>query len=414
MLHPNRFRTLLIALLALAGGLGFDCAASEVKDLVATVLDAQKDKDERIEAAGELGDLGEDAAEAVPKLIPLIHDSAVGAAVTEALGDIGEASAPAVPELIKAMEQDKEEIATEAAYSLGGIGPGAKAGIPALIAGLDKPHLVKPAAWALGMIGPESKAAVLKLCALIQHQDAHIRKYAIFSLGRIGPAAKEAVPLLLPYATMKVQDRVDRMMRRAAIEALAQIGPDPKEGVPFFVSLLKDPDWTTRVKAVEGLGRLGHAAKAAAPELIKILKARNDQASDAAYKAYRLVEPDEGAQVAVFMDLLRTGQTGQMSPPLDALRGIGAGAISELMKYAAELEAQALKTPDDHDLKTRISSVRGALEMIKAQILAEAERLRKEKEGKTGPAEDGKDDKEAGAPKDNAVAPPPAPENEGE
>lgn len=404
-------RLRLMVLLALFGGLKFDCAASEVKDLVATVLDAQKDKDERIQAAGELGDMSEDAAAAVPKLIPLIHDAAVGAAVTEALGDIGEASAPAVPELIKAMEQDKEEIASEAAWALGGIGPEAKAAIPALIAGVDKPHLLKPAAWALGMIGPESKAAVPKLCALLQHQDATVRRYAISSLGRIGPAAKEAVPLLLPHAMMKVEYNADRANRRAAIIAVAEIGPDPKDGVPFFVGLLQDPDWTVRVKALEGLGRLGPAAKDAAPELVKVLKGRSDRVMAQVYAAYQRIEPNEGARVTVFMDLVRTGKENQILPPLEALQEIGAGAIGELMKYTIELDVQEVGNPEDQDLKNRVARVRGALDMIKAQILAEAERLRKEKDGKTGPGEAGKEDE---GPKDSAVVPPPAPHNEGE
>lgn len=418
---------LLIFLLALTGSLRLECAASEADDLLATVLDAKKEADERIEAAGELGDMGEDAAAAVPKLIPLIHDKTVGAAVIEALGDIGEASAPAVPELVRVLSEGKKESVEEAVWALGGIGPGAKAAVPDLVAALDKPELVVAASWSLGMIGAEGEDVVRKLSSLLQNPETSVRKNAIFALGRVGPQAKEALPLILPYAMAQVVNREDRILRKAAVEALVRIGLDPKDAVPLYLKLLADPDWTVHGLAVDGLGNLGHAAKDAAPALAQMLREGKDRAASKAYSALQKVEPDEGVRVAIFMELVRTRETGLLGEPLRLLKEIGAGALAELMQYAVTLEVQEVEHPEDSKIKAKLALIRSTLTAMKQNIQAEAERLRKLKEGKAGQAPNDEDENEEKGEKDappaqsaapdagaKAVVPPPAPGNEGE
>lgn len=415
---------LSVVIVTLGCGIYSISAASEVDDLVAKVLDTSKPNEERTEAVGELGDMAEEASAAVSKLIPMIHDKALGIAVIEALGDIGEASAPAVPEILKAMKIDGER-AEAGAYALGGIGPGSKDGIPALVEALDNPKLAVAATWSLGMIGPESKSAVEKLCTLIQSPNSSVRKNAIFALGRIGPPAKSALPLLLIYAKIVPETNDDRALRDTAIEAVVHIGPDAQRGLPLFLQMIRDSDWMVRAKAVEGIGKLGHSGKDASPELIRMLKTGGDRGARKAFWALQQIEPDEKVRVTVFMDLVRSGTGGQLSAALNALAEIGPGALSELMQYAIELDLREVEHPEDGNLKIKSGQVRDTLNRIKQQIMAEAERLRKAQEGKTGQApnaEDEKEEKDAPPAKSDAPAPgggtkaiaPPAPAGDAE
>src|SRR5262249_6411175 len=125
-----------------------------------------------------------------------------------------------------------------ASVALGGIGPGAKAAVPALLAIVkDKSNLSQvryAAGVALGKIGPEARAAVPDLLEVLTDpkSDATLRALAVYALGGIGPAAKAAVPTLTALA----RDRSARSWdREAPAKALVKIDPEfaAREGLEY-------------------------------------------------------------------------------------------------------------------------------------------------------------------------------------
>jgi HEAT repeat protein len=101
----------------------------------------------------------------------------------------------------------RKERRWQAAYALGEIGPEAAAAVPALARALEDEHVPRPfrtppsAAFALGKIG---KAAIPELSALLSHPEARMRMGSLLAFGIMGTDGKDAVPALLKL--LKDQD----------------------------------------------------------------------------------------------------------------------------------------------------------------------------------------------------------------
>jgi HEAT repeat protein len=94
-----------------------------------------------------------------------------------------------------------------------------------------------------------------------------VRASAIYALGNIGADAKTAIPDLA-----KELKSPQIMIRTNAARALAKIDPKPDLLVPILVDLLKDRDVWVLGAATEALGRIGPPAKDAVPALRETLK----------------------------------------------------------------------------------------------------------------------------------------------
>jgi HEAT repeat protein len=85
---------------------------------------------------------------------------------------------------------------------------------------------------------------------------------------------------------MKSSEDIDRV---AAARLLG--GRDANEAIPALTAALSDPSGDVRRSAAVGLGGFGDKAKAAAPELQKLLKDRDARVRDSAATALHRIDP---------------------------------------------------------------------------------------------------------------------------
>lgn len=256
---------------------------------------------------------GQIAAEAIAKIgepvVPILlkkldsESSAVYIAATEVVHQLGDKASAAVPVLIKKLEPGPSQ--WPAAYALVGVGPKAQPAIPALTKMLDGKNfnLFCMAARALGSIGPEAISVKDKLITKAKTGNSSERGRALEALGAIGAIEDEEVSELFKAAInaeyLNVRDLamigVGRSKEKAkafiplvedaitnkkfntkpeAAYTLAMIGGSMDTAVKALTTSMSNP--TYELSSLEKLKALGGDAKAALPEIAKLLDSEDD------------------------------------------------------------------------------------------------------------------------------------------
>ncbi len=132
------------------------------------------------------------------------------------------------------------------------------------------------AATAIGNLGATAVPAVSQLVSRLKN-DSHkeARETAARALGRIGKAAPDEKSLIAPLREAS-QDDADPVTRIVAHGALAMIDVGVAQQISSLRKYLHHEEALVRMKAAHALGMLGKAAKAAAPEIVKVLKLETD------------------------------------------------------------------------------------------------------------------------------------------
>jgi HEAT repeat protein len=135
-------------------------------------------------------------------------------------------------------------------------------------------------------LGRGGRGVVAALAAGISDADPEARAAVVQAMSEIGPlAAAEGAPALL-----KSVEAGDDMSRQV-LEAVGQMGA---AAIQALNDALTNPSAKVRMVAVQGLMRLGAAAKPALPGLRKIVRGDSDEAvKNAAADALRAIGPGE-------------------------------------------------------------------------------------------------------------------------
>lgn len=214
------------------------------KELVGMVRDPRLMVRERTEAARTLGRLGPQAAVVVPDLIA---------------------------QLRRLRGSELEPLQEAVVETLASIGSASRVALPtfALLPNrsLDIEQSAKRAT--ADILAASDTRDLNALMHQLSSRDAGTRLRAAKALGEL---KREAVPALAALNVALADGDAD--VRRAALAAVRRIQPDArptKEMIQAYVTDFADPDDGVRLLAVRGLGRLGPAANAAIPEVEKLL-----------------------------------------------------------------------------------------------------------------------------------------------
>jgi len=292
MIQDRQTRQAAVSALA---GMGPDHAAVAVPILREMLRDA--DISSRHQAINTLGQLGPAAKDALPELAELLTERQYGFMVANTLGRIG---GDAVPALVKALESGDQQTQRAAVQALGQIGPDAAAAVPTLLKMLTAPDRSgsrQMVQFALQRIGP---AVAPELAKLLIAEETAVRRAAAEALQRFGGDARSALPALEKAAADEdlIVRRVaaltafragsrsesvvrvladglksdDVNLRREATQLFAGFWPLPDPVLDGLKRSLDDTDGMVRVNAAAALARSDAAAEDAAPVLVAALK----------------------------------------------------------------------------------------------------------------------------------------------
>lgn len=163
-------------------------------------------------------------ASQIPQLVKALDDENVRYGASLALARLGK---EAVPALRKSLTVGTPGQRVWSAYTLGEIGPEARAAVSDLTKSLENKRenaLRAAAAQALGKIGPEAASGTKALAGCLRDDNPQVRQRAAEALGRIGPSAGKATSALI--AALK-----DHAARAEARTALIRIGEPTMDAV---------------------------------------------------------------------------------------------------------------------------------------------------------------------------------------
>jgi HEAT repeat protein len=265
------------------------CGSNAVPALI-TFLDSE-DFSVRYAAVGGLGDIGSEAADAIPKLIEILKEE--GESSHEAKRTLSQIGAVAVPALIELLSSEDQLTRQSAAITLGWIGTEAEDAVPFLVEALnqetDYEYYYDVIAGALGEIGKNPEIAVPALVELYRSRKTVA---AIEALGNFGSAAKIAIPDLVAALSQ------DFYSSYYASLALGNIGRD---SVPYLIEALKNENEDVRASAVFSLVVVGKNGEAAVPALKRAIYDRKSEVRVRA--AVALVQIDKNYAQSVLSKL---------------------------------------------------------------------------------------------------------------
>jgi HEAT repeat protein len=298
-----------------------------------------------------LGEAGEDAKPALPKLYALLRDKEpyVRRAALEALVKAGAADPAETVKQVKPFANDPD---ADTRSAVGKVIEAFGTNAADLAVSLKNPDLGQ-AMRALPTVarrGPDADVLVPDLLALAGRIPPPRPNFAApDDLGQIARVLAGTGPKAAPALAEGLKSN-NVQIRRVSARALEKMGLDALGALTALRAGVGDADRTVRIASANALNALGYRAREAAPDLIKSLDAHEDSAE------------------AVGEALAWTGSTGEDAKKLiEALKAPGPPRVRRARIYAASgtgkearaiLDAFAKELPPDDPMRDWINGAR--------------------------------------------------------
>jgi HEAT repeat protein len=314
--------------------------AAAGKEAVPFLIQALKNEQAAYWACLVLNQIGPDAQEAAPALIPLLSDKRpqIRREAILALAEIGKPAAQAIPQLVKALDDELDRM--PAIYAIGRIGVATGEGEKKIRAYADSQDkfLGAVSILTLARLHPEDKqlvrTATERLFEGLKSDDEAVRKASAKGLAELRPGPEIALPIM-----EKALANADEKVVHGALDALAGLGP---AAVPKLIEALKHEN--IRPYVVNILGKQGPAAKPAVEALIKLIDDKNPDVQHETLIALARIGPAAKAAVPALIKILR--QT-EIEPSIRCAATYALGSIGPDAKEAAAEIAKNLNDKDE-------------------------------------------------------------------
>jgi HEAT repeat protein len=298
--------------------------------LIPRLIEGIKDESEPIRHASVNGLLTLPSAQkpVVDALIALLQDPnpTLRERAAYVLGRLGDYAAPAVPAMIDAASQPNAPAAFQDALVQIGI-----PAVPPLLATAEKvdPAAITPEYWVVKVLQSMGGIAVGPVSRSLTHTNTSVRLLAVRVLGELGRDAEDAVPALIQRL-----DDPDLRVRASTLSALIAANAPMKNIEPRLHTAIKDPSPVVRAAALEAIGKLGDDGRSLQPAVVSALRDRDENIQRAALKIVGPAFPDAvqptiallangSVRVAAIDALGRIGPAAKDAAP--ALAGIISG-----------------------------------------------------------------------------------------
>jgi HEAT repeat protein len=251
-----------------------------------------------------LGRMGPSAAIAIPAMIKIIKKDKIGYS-SEPVEALARLWPFAAPEIQKLLQDDNPLVRGQGIYTLGNVGPEA---LPDLIRCLRCPdeHMLDDSApiaisieRAFYLRTLSAKFSMPWIIKLLDDPDPRMRLRGARIFCTVCPDLATAVR---GYRKMLTDDNLE--IRQLADEALRMICFEAKETIPEVVELLKMSDDRILSAALYYLNKQGEGAKAALPEVKKLLQNQNPEIRRSAVWAFARINPDPQGAVDQLLGML--------------------------------------------------------------------------------------------------------------
>jgi HEAT repeat protein len=243
---------------------------------------------DRMSALHAVWGLAPEAQEAIPALSRLLEcdQRNVARIAAKALGDIGPQAAPAIPLLLAelARRPNAHDRSERGAFceALGKMGPAARSAIPALLvelndAPLSRPqpedfdqfgqHRVEAAISALVGIGITDSAVLAAIRRHLSNETERVRSRALRAISQLTPDSPEVLTCCLKW----VQEKQWPSNRGGLILAIGRHRGNRQDAVTPLAEMLDDAEPEIRKAAAWSLGMIGPEASASLPSLKEVL-----------------------------------------------------------------------------------------------------------------------------------------------
>jgi HEAT repeat protein len=241
----------------------------------------------------------------IERLVPRLGSSDVAIqrdSILE-LGNIGEPAQGAIPKITLLLRDRNVEIRSTALYALGNFGPTAQSAIPNILPLLkDSDAFVRSsAAFVLGKLGKSQPGVIAALQPLLQDPESDVQSSAAFALRKLGvnldPSAPQSNSGTVVYLTPDFKNATEAdliCLRRPSTSVdiatcqkrVAELVkekpellnpakpvevPNPQAGIPMLIDQLKNATGESRASAGVRLAQKGRLPTAAMPQLISLL-----------------------------------------------------------------------------------------------------------------------------------------------
>lgn len=330
----------------------------------------------RHEAIQALGDLGKDAREAIPVLMPLLRDENIGSIAAWEVGKICKEAPEAIPALVTVALHDKNPtVRSNASYGLQALGEASQPAISPIIAALKSSdrELRSEASKTLGQIG---KPSVPALVEALRDRNARTRAGAALAFWHMAEHNPNVIPhdpgitgRAIPALRAALRDS-NVVVRYRALLALKELRSNDDSLPHLPIAALADEDESARLRAAtdlagtdssltqriidilvsskEGFYKLGYvfnkAGKDAVPILAAYLKHPDSHVRTTAASALGEMRQDAKAAVPALIGALEDADRGVQMSAASALTAVTTDA-----RQTAPVLVPALAKLDDDD-----------------------------------------------------------------
>jgi HEAT repeat protein len=280
------------------------------------------------------------AGDAIALARALTYETKARVAAAWELSRIGpSAGEETIPALIEALKSEDKHARNFVAVALGTIGPKGDEAVPAFIAVLrDKGSRDTP-----------------------QTNYRYPRAAAAFTLGMIGPAARASVPVLREDLRARSQMDKGRAgteweyHRVAACFALGRVGPDAWEAIPDLKQAVNDENDPVRVWAAEALATIAHPVNGVLPTN------RPSETVEVAKVVHVLREPPDRATLRLLSGLRILGKYAAGARPVRKGAGRQAAPVHESVTLALGYLDSLEKTPTPEEIVRQDGQIDGSV-----------------------------------------------------